>query len=69
MKGVVKNYNPIKKRGLIEEEDGTEVVFHQNSIPMGIRLNEGDKVEYHIVDSEMGALARSIKKIVEGEKI
>lgn len=63
MKGVAKNYNPMKKRGIIKGEDGKEIVFHQNSIPLGTNLNEGSKVEYRLVDSEMGLQARSIKKL------
>ena len=63
MNGVVKKYNPMKKHGSLKGEDGKEVVFHQNSIPLGTRLNEGDKVEYRIVDSEMGLQAKNIKKL------
>ena len=62
MNGKVKWYNARKGYGFIEGEDGKDVFIHRTSIPQGIFLNEGDKVEYEIEESDRGPKAVNIKK-------
>lgn len=63
MKGTVKWYNPRKGYGFIQGEDEKDIFVHRSSIPMGTFLNEGDKVEYEIEDSDRGPKATNIKKL------
>ena len=63
MKGTVKWYNARKGYGFIQGEDEKDVFVHQSAIPNGIYINEGDKVEYEIEESEKGPQATKIKKL------
>ncbi|MCK4332803.1 MAG: cold shock domain-containing protein [Thermoplasmatales archaeon] len=63
MKGTVKWYNARKGYGFIEGEDGKDVFVHRSAIPTGIYINEGDKVEYEVEESERGPNAKDIKKL------
>lgn len=63
MEGTVKWYNPRKGYGFISGEDGKDVFVHRSSIPEGTYLNEGDKVDYQLEDSERGPQATHIKKL------
>jgi cold shock protein len=63
MEGTVKWYNPRKGYGFISGEDGKDVFVHRSSIPEGTYLNEGDKVDYQLEDSERGPQATNIKKL------
>ncbi len=63
MKGTVKWYNARKGYGFITGEDNKDVFVHQSAIPPGTYINEGDKVEYEIEESEKGPHATNIKKL------
>jgi cold shock protein len=61
MKGTVKWYNDMKGFGFLAGEDGKEVFVHRTSIPTGVNLCEGDKVEYQVEDSDRGQRAINLK--------
>ena len=63
MEGTVKWYNPRKGYGFISGEDGKDVFVHRSSVPEGTYLNEGDKVDYQLEDSDRGPQATNIKKL------
>lgn len=63
MKGTVKWYNARKGYGFIEGEDGKDVFVHRTALPSGIFLNEGDKVEFEVEESDRGPKATNIKKL------
>ena len=63
MKGTIKWYNAGKGYGFIQGEDEKDVFVHRSAIPNGTDLNEGDKVEYEIEESERGPQATKIKKL------
>ncbi len=63
MKGIVKWYNSRKGYGFIGGDDGVDVFVHRTSIPAGTFLNEGDKVEFEVEDSEKGPKAVNVKKL------
>ncbi len=64
MEGTVKWYNSRKGYGFISGEDGKDVFVHRSSIPEGTYLNEGDKVDYQLEDSERGPQATNDKKLL-----
>ena len=63
MNGTIRWYNTRKGYGFIEGEDGKDIFVHKTSIPEGVFLNEGDKVEYETEDSERGLKAINVKKL------
>lgn len=63
MKGTVKWYNARKGYGFITGEDGKDVFMHRSAIPDGINLNEEDKVEYEVEETERGINAKNLKKL------
>jgi len=63
MEGTVKWYNLRKGYGFISGEDGKDVFVHKSSLPEGTYLNEGDKVDYQLEDSERGPQATNVKKL------
>ena len=63
MKGIVNWYSDRKKCGLIEGQDGKNVMIYEKDLPFLTILHAGDPVEYieEKTDSEIKAI--KIKKI------
>jgi CspA family cold shock protein len=63
--GIVKWFNDKKGFGFISVEDGEDIFVHYTSIESeGFRtLEEGDKVEFEIVQGDKGNKAENVKKI------
>ena len=59
LKGTVKWFNESKGFGFIEQEDGKDVFVHYSAIGgSGFKtLNEGDKVQFEIVDGPKTIIA------------
>jgi CspA family cold shock protein len=60
MKGTVKWFNARKGFGFIQGEDGKDVFVHRNDIPTELELNENDKVDFKIEESERGLKATNV---------
>ena len=61
--GTVKWFNPNKGFGFIsQDEAGKDVFVHSNELN-GVYINEGDNVEFEIVETEKGLSAQNIKKL------
>ncbi len=65
MKGTVKWFNATKGYGFITTEDGRDVFAHYSAIEMeGFKtLDEGQAVEFEVVDGAMGPQAAHIRAI------
>jgi CspA family cold shock protein len=63
-KGTVKWFNADKGFGFITQENGPDVFVHYSAITStGFRaLNEGDEVEFQVVQSPKGPQAQSVTK-------
>lgn len=64
MRGRVKWFNPEKGFGFIEREGGKDVFVHFSAIQMdGFKtLDEGQEVEFEIVEGERGPQAANVMK-------
>ena len=64
LKGTVKWFNESKGFGFIEQEEGKDVFVHYSAIAgSGFKtLNEGDKVQFEIVDGAKGPTAANATK-------
>ena len=64
VQGKVKWFNNAKGFGFLEQEGGKDVFVHFSAIVGdGYRsLNEGDTVEFEVVDSPKGPQAANVKK-------
>ncbi len=62
--GTVKWFNEAKGFGFIEQESGKDVFVHYSAISgSGFKtLNEGDKVQFEIVDGPKGPAAANVTK-------
>ncbi len=65
LQGTVKWFNESKGFGFIEQEDGKDVFVHYSAIEgSGFKtLNEGDKVEFEVVDGPKGPAAANVQKL------
>lgn len=65
MRGRVKWFNPEKGFGFIEREGGKDVFVHFSAIQMeGFKtLDEGQEVEFEIVEGERGPQAANVVKM------
>ncbi len=65
MTGTVKFFNGAKGYGFITNDETSEDIFvHVTSLD-GLRLNEGDKVEYSEEDGKKGKVAANVKVVEE----
>lgn len=64
LQGTVKWFNESKGFGFIEQENGKDVFVHYSAIAgNGFKtLNEGDNVEFEVVDGPKGPAAANVQK-------
>jgi len=69
-KGTVKWFNATKGYGFISTEEGEDVFVHFSAIQAeGFKtLDEGDEVEFEIVEAEKGPQAANVTKIEGSEE-
>ncbi len=65
MKGTVKWFNAKKGFGFISDETGKDVFVHFSALNMdGFKvLDEGDEVEFEVIDGEKGPQAANVTKL------
>ena len=65
MKGTVKWFNAKKGLGFISDEEGNDVFVHFSALQMdGFKvLDEGDEVEFEVIDGEKGPQAANVTKL------
>ncbi len=63
--GTVKWFNAKKGFGFISDSEGNDVFVHFSALKMdGFKvLEEGDKVEYEVVNGEKGPQAANVRKL------
>ena len=65
MTGTVKFFNGAKGYGFITNYETSEDIFVHVTSLEGVKLNEGDKVEYSEEDGRKGRVATDVKLIEE----
>ena len=65
MNGTVKWFNAKKGFGFISDEEGNDVFVHFSALQMdGFKvLDEGDEVEFEVIDGEKGPQAANVTKL------
>ena len=65
MKGKVKWFYAKKGFGFISDEEGNDVFVHFSALQMdGFKvLDEGDEVEFEVIDGEKGPQAANVTKL------
>ena len=65
MKGTVKWFNAKKVFGFISDEEGKDVFVHFSALNMdGFKvLDDGDSVEFDVIDGEKGPQAANVTKL------
>lgn len=65
MKGTIKWFNAKKGFGFISDETGNDVFVHFSALQMdGFKvLDEGDEVEFEVVNGEKGPQAANVTKL------
>jgi len=65
LKGTVKWFNESKGYGFIEQEEGKDIFVHYSAIEgSGFKtLNEGDNVEFDVVDGPKQPAAANVVKV------
>ena len=58
--GTVKFYNRTKGYGFIEPDYGKDIFVHQSALLSTRWLNEGDRVEYKLVQGQKGLQAEDV---------
>ena len=66
MKGTVKWFNAKKGFGFISDEEGNDVFVHFSALQMdGFKvLDEGDEVEFEVIDGEKGHSGSKRNKVI-----
>ncbi len=62
MKGIVNWYSDRKKCGLIEGNDGENIMIYEKDIPYLTLLHAGDSIEYKVEKTIKGLRAIKIKQ-------
>ncbi|MDH7507712.1 MAG: cold shock domain-containing protein [Candidatus Thermoplasmatota archaeon] len=65
MKGIVNWYSDKMKKGLIEGQNGENVMVYEKDLPFLTILHPGDLVEYSIKKTDNGIKAVKIKEIIK----
>lgn len=63
VKGTVKFFNRMKNYGFIDGEDGKTYFVHGTGLKEGVSIDEGDKVEFKVVEGDKGPKAESVEKL------
>ncbi len=65
MKGTVKWFDAKKGFGFISDEEGTDVFVHYSALQQeGFKvLDEGDEVEFEVIQGEKGPQAANVTKL------
>ena len=61
--GKVKFYNKSKRYGFIAGDAGVDYFFHESGLTEGIYVQDGDKVEFKVVEGDRGQKAVEISII------
>ncbi len=62
-KGTVKFFNRMKNYGFIDGEDSKSYFVHGTGLKDGVSIDEGDQVEFKVVQGDKGLKAENVEKV------
>lgn len=61
--GTVKFFNESKSFGFITGDDGNDYFVHESGLGEGVRISDGDRVSFNVVDGDRGPKAEGVDKL------
>ena len=63
IEGTVKNWDPLKGWGFVEDDDGFDYFLHIDQVRKGQTLQVGDRVKFDVREGQRGPAAEKVCKI------
>lgn len=63
VEGTVKFFNRMNGYGFINGDDGKAYFVHKTGLKAGVKIDEGDRVSFKVVQGDKGPKAEEVEKL------